>query len=111
MSLIEKESGLINGNKIKIKIQEPVAPVLEVSFPNVVFEKRVSVFAKESWTYKGKWQTITRKASSGNEMVNVSQCSDRKGDIAEFIFTGSGVSLTGTWNKEGGKADIYLDDQ
>lgn len=111
LSLIEKESGLITGNKIKIKVQVPVAPYLEVSFPKVVFDKRVSVFEKESWTYKGKWQTLTRKTRGENELINVSQCSDRKGDMTELLFTGTGVSLTGTWNKEGGKADIFLDDK
>jgi len=111
LSLIEKESGLITGNKIKIKVQEPVAPDLEVSFPKVVFDKRVSVFEKESWAYKGKWQTLTRNTRDGNEIIKVSQCSDRKGDVAEFIFSGTGVSLNGTWNKEGGRADIFLDDK
>lgn len=111
ISLIEKESGTVSGKKINIKIQEPVAPALEVSFPNVVLDKRVTVFEKDPWKYKGKWQTMTRKSRTGNEIVNVSQYADEKGDVVEFTFTGTGVSLTGTWNKEGGKADIYFDDK
>ncbi|MBE3085442.1 MAG: ADP-ribosylglycohydrolase family protein [Bacteroidetes bacterium] len=111
ISLIEKESGTVSGKKINIKIQEPVAPALEVSFPNVVLDKRVTVFEKDPWKYKGKWQTMPRKSRTGNEIVNVSQYADKKGDVVEFTFTGTGVSLTGTWNKEGGKADIYIDDK
>jgi hypothetical protein len=111
LSLIEKESGIIKGNKIKIKIQEPVAPLLEVSFPNVVFDKQISVFQKDSWKFKGKWQTVTRKSYNGSKPADVSQYSDRKADVAEFTFTGTGVSLTGSWNREGGKADIFLDDK
>src|SRR5450759_2345396 len=111
ISLIEKESGTISGKKIKIKIQEPGAPALEVSFPNVVLDKKVTIFEKDSWKFKGKWQTITRKSKTGNEISNVSQCADKKGYVAEFSFTGTGVSLIGTWNKEGGKADLYIDNK
>ena len=111
LSLIEKGSGVILGKNIKIKVQEPVAPALEVSFPNVVLDKKVTVFEKDSWKFKGTWQTITRNSRTGNEIVNVSQCAEKKGDVVEFTFDGTGVSLTGTWNKEGGKADIYIDDK
>ncbi|MFA5817828.1 MAG: ADP-ribosylglycohydrolase family protein [Bacteroidales bacterium] len=111
LGFIEKESGIVSGKKIKIKVQEPVAPALEVSFPNVVLDKKVTVFEKDSWKFKGTWQTITRNSRTGNEIVNVSQCAEKKGDVVEFTFDGTGVSLTGTWNKEGGKADIYIDDK
>jgi len=111
LGFIEKESGIVSGKKIKIKVQEPVAPALEVSFPNVVLDKKVTVFEKDSWKFKGTWQTITRNSRTGNEIVNVSQCAEKKGDVVEFTFDGTGVSLTGTWNKKGGKADIYIDDK
>ncbi len=111
LSLIENGSGKIDGKKIIIKVQEPVPPVLEVSFPEVVFEKGISVFDKESWKFKGKWQTLSRKTGSWNHIVNVSQYSDNKGDIAELTFTGTGVSLTGAWNKTGGRADIFVDNK
>jgi hypothetical protein len=111
LGFIEKESGIISGKKIKIKVQEPVAPALEVSFPNVVLDKKITVFEKNSWKFKGVWQTITRNSRTGNEIVNISQCGEKKGDEVEFTFDGTGVSLTGTWNKGGGKADIYIDDK
>ena len=31
--------------------------------------------------------------------------------MVEFTFDGTGISLTGTWDKEGGKADIYVDNK
>jgi hypothetical protein len=111
LGLIEKESGIVSGKKIKIKVQEPFAPALEVSFPNVVLDKKVTVFEKNSWKFKGTWQTITRNSRTGNEIVNVSQSAEKNGDVVEFTFDGTGVSLTGTWNKVGGKADIYIDDK
>ena len=111
LNLIQKESGIVSGKRIKIKIQEPVAPALEVAFPNVVFDKKVTVFENGPWKFKGKWQTITRKPKTGNEILKISQCAEKKGDMVEFTFKGTGVSLTGTWNKEGGKADIFVDDK
>ena len=111
LDLIKKDSGMISGKNIKIKMQEPVAPALEVSFPEVVFNNRVSVFDKGPWKFKGKWQTVTRKSKTSNEIVKVSQSAEKKGDMVEFTFSGTGVSLTGTWNKEGGKADIFVDDK
>ena len=111
LNLIKEGSGIVTGGKIKIKVQEPVPPVLEVAFPQAVYEKTVSVFEKEFWNFKGKWQSATRKSGIGSNMVNISQHSDNKEDIAVFTFTGTGVSLTGTWNKVGGRADIYLDNK
>jgi hypothetical protein len=109
LDLIKKDSGIVSGKNIKIKIQEPVAPELEVSFPDVVFDKKFAVFDKDPWKFKGKWQTVTRKSRTGDEVIKVSQFAEKKGESVEFTFSGTGVSLTGTWNKEGGKADIYVD--
>ena len=100
LGLIQKESGVVTGNEIKIKVQEPVAPVLEISFPEVVFNKKVSVTEKGSWNFTGSWKT---------EMGNI--LGESKADVAEFSFSGTGVSLSGEWNKLGGKADIYIDDK
>jgi len=106
---IKDNAGIISGKKIKIKIQEPVAPALEVSFPNVVFDKKVTVLEKNSWKFSGKWQPVAIEMSTANESMNGSKSSENKGAAAEFTFTGTGVSLNGTWNKVGGKADIYVD--
>jgi hypothetical protein len=106
---IKDNAGIISGKKIKIKIQEPVAPALEVSFPNVVFDKKVTVLEKNSWKFSGKWQPIAIEMSKANEPMNGSTISESKGSTAEFTFTGTGVALIGTWNKAGGKADIYVD--
>ena len=109
LALIKKESGVVSGNRIKIKVQEPVAPMIEVSFPDAVFQKKIAVFDKSAWTFKGKWETVKRPAADGKSLENASEIAENKGDIAEFDFTGTGVSLSGEWNKNGGKADIYID--
>ena len=109
LDLIRKDSGVVSDKVIRIKLQEPVAPPLEVSFPNVVFDKLVTIFEKGPWKFNGKWEIVSRKARRTNEVANVSQCASKKGDMVEFEFTGTGVSLTGTWDKMGGKADIFVD--
>jgi hypothetical protein len=109
LNLIRENSGDISGKKFKIKIQEPSSPPVEVSFPNVVFEKRISVFENDAWKFTGKWQTANRKPKTGNDVIKVSRVGEKKGEYVEFTFSGTGVSLTGSWNKEGGKADIFVD--
>jgi hypothetical protein len=108
VALIEKNGGNPESKKIMIKIQEPVAPELEVAFPEVIFEKHVSVFDEGSWKMKGKWNT--REVQGRNSQVNrQSIWSDRAGDELEIGFTGTGISLTGNWYRDGGKADVYVD--
>ena len=92
---IQNESGDVSGSKIKIKIQEPVAPVLEVSFPFAVFDKKVSVFNDDAWKFTGNWTTVKQKSQKGNELLAVSRSGSKSGDIAEFTFSGTGVSLNG----------------
>ena len=106
---IQKGGGIVSGEEIKIKIQEPVAPALEVSFPNVVFDRKVTVFEKDSWNFNGNWETIASKSESGIAPQGKSKCGGEKGDSVEFTFTGTGVSLNGEWNKMGGRADIFVD--
>jgi len=86
--------------ELKIKVQQPQPMALEVAFPKLVFDKKVSVFAAEGWEMKGKW------ASFGN---NQAKYSGTAGDEISFTFEGTGVSLVGNWLKDGGKADVYID--
>jgi hypothetical protein len=106
--LIQKDGGEVSDKNIKVKIQAPQAPVFENSFPDVVFDRRVSVFDNSGWTFKGKWNPF-EVTSSGNSKVKQSMVAGKAGDELEFTFKGTGVSLVGNWWKDGGKADIYVD--
>ncbi|MBK9390083.1 MAG: ADP-ribosylglycohydrolase family protein [Bacteroidetes bacterium] len=98
--LINKDGGAVSDNLIRVRLQSPVAPVFENSFPDVVFDKRVSVFENTGWSFKGNWKPFGDKQS----MV-----AEKAGDELQFTFTGTGVSLVGNWWKDGGKADVYVD--
>ena len=46
LELIAKDGGTVNEKKIMIKTQLPVAPALEVAFPNLVFDNKVRLVVK-----------------------------------------------------------------
>jgi hypothetical protein len=105
---IERDGGTADEKKIMIKVQEPSAPIAEESFPDVVFDKTVSVFDKPAWVFKGSWQQH-EFISDENKKVRQSMYSDKAGDELLFRFTGTGISLEGNWYKDGGIADVYVD--
>ena len=108
LKIIGQEGGSVAERKIRIKCQEPAEPPLEVSFANVVFDKRISVFDENIWNKKGKWQT--RKVTGSNGQVrDQSLWSDRKDDVLEMTFSGTGISIEGNWFKDGGIADVFVD--
>ena len=45
--LLSKDGGMYLTRILRVKIQNPVAPALEVAFPDLVFDKKVSIFDKE----------------------------------------------------------------
>jgi hypothetical protein len=107
LDLIAKEGGEVNEKKIMIKIQEPVAPQAEDAFPDIVFDKKLSIFDEGAWKFKGNWKTheITRNKNTTKQ----SMFAEKTGDELELKFSGTGISLTGNWYKDGGKADVYVD--
>jgi len=106
--LIVKDNGEVTDRKINVKIQEPVAPVLEVAFPDLVFDKKVSIFEEQAWSFKGKWKPL-EITGRDKEVRKQSIYAEKTGDELEITFTGTGISLTGNWYKDGGKADVYVD--
>jgi len=107
--LIVKDGGTVTDKKIKVKTQVPYAPILEVSFPNVVFDKRVSVFDENGWSFKGKWKPLEISSRRNNQVRKQAMYAEKAGDELEIDFTGTGISIEGNWYKDGGKADIYVD--
>ena len=106
--LIQKDGGTVAEKNIRIKAQAPVAPVYENSFPDVVFDRSISIFDKGAWSYKGKWKSY-EVTNRNNEKINQSMFAEKEGDELELSFTGTGVSLVGNWYRDGGKADVYID--
>jgi hypothetical protein len=108
LDLIVKNGGTVTDRMIKVKMQAPVEPKLEVAFPDLVFDKRISIFDENVWTFKGKWSPL-KATSWDKQAVNQSMFAENAGDELEITFNGTGISLTGNWFKDGGKADVYVD--
>ena len=109
LEFIAKDGGNVSDNNLKVKTQMPVAPELEVAFPDVVFDKDISVFDKTQVSVKGKWQSLKITSRPDGQTVNQSLYSAKAGDELTFSFSGTGISIKGNWYKDGGKADIYVD--
>lgn len=109
LKLITENGGSVKENEIEIVRQLPVAPPLEVSFPDVVLDKKISIFDKNTWTATGSWKTFQRQGWQGEKPWDQSMYSEKPGDAIEISFSGSGISINGNWFKDGGKADVYLD--
>ncbi len=108
LDLIAKNGGTVTDRMIKVKIQAPVEPGLEVAFPDLVFDKRISIFDENAWTFKGNWIPF-EVTSRDKQALKQSMFAENAGDEIEITFNGTGISLTGNWFKDGGKADVYVD--
>jgi len=106
--LIKENGGEVKEKIILVKEQSPEMPPLEVSFPNLVFDKSIPVSDVASWKISGSWDKMLKgkKISSGKYDQLVAA---RKGSELELTFEGTGISLNGNWVKDGGIAEIFLD--
>lgn len=109
LDFITKAGGKIKENKIIIKPEEPPAPTAEVSFPNLVFDKKISIFEKSNWSFKGKWEVYKVSSGRDDQLHEQSMFSEKEGDELVINFSGTGISLEGNWYRDGGKADVYVD--
>jgi len=108
LDLIVKNGGTVNDRKIKVKVQAPVEPSLEVSFPDLVFDKRISIFDEKAWTFRGNWSPF-EVTGSDKQVTRQSMFAENAGDELEIAFNGTGISLVGNWFKDGGIAEVYVD--
>jgi len=109
LDLIALSGGKTTGNEILIKTEEPSAPDVEISFPDLVFDRNISIFEKENWKFKGNWQTYSILSGRENRLREQAMFSENNGDELILDFSGTGISLKGNWYRDGGKADIYVD--
>ena len=108
LNLIEKDGGKFADKKILIKRQTPVAAKLEVAFPDILFDKSISVFDEGAWSFKGKWKPY-EVTGRDKQVRKQSMFAENAGEELEITFTGTGISIEGNWYRDGGKADLYVD--
>jgi hypothetical protein len=110
LQLIQKEGGKVSENEISIKVQQPKPLPLEVSYPNTAFKNMMPVFESKEWKFTGDWK-IHEITTWQKKIEKQSKVSGKAGDSAELNFTGTGISIEGNWYKDGGKADVFVDDK
>jgi hypothetical protein len=108
--LAAENGGEATSTELKIKVQAPQAFPLEVSFPKLVFDRKVLVDSKEGVERKGEWTENSKpKDPTKIEVTSPAIYSAKAGSEITFTFEGTGVSLVGNWFKDGGKADVFVD--
>ncbi|WP_352423862.1 ADP-ribosylglycohydrolase family protein [Proteiniphilum sp.] len=105
VKFVKERGGEIISDEIKIKREVPIAPELEVSFPDNLFSYKFSIFETDKWQFTNDWPIH----SGGPNNVYQTRYGEKAGDELEFTFEGTGICLNGNWVRDGGKADIYLD--
>ena len=95
---VKELGGQVANDYVSFIPQEPKALPFEDAFPDILFDKHISIDEKGYWETKGDWAKVDNALYS-----------NQNGNEISFTFEGSGVSLQGWWVKDGGKADVYVD--
>ncbi|MCJ7448613.1 MAG: ADP-ribosylglycohydrolase family protein [Bacteroidales bacterium] len=111
IGFIKENDGKVTREKLRIKVQKPVPLKFEVAFPDMVYDRTVSVFDKDGFILKGAWKKHTILSGQSREPRDQAMVSGKAGDELIIKFEGTGISLNGNWFRDGGRADIYLDNQ
>lgn len=98
--------GKVTNDEFHIKIQQPAFEgQLEQSYPNKVLSHQIQIKDLTSWKLAGNWQSFVY----GDGDNDPYQVANSPGDSLYLEFEGTGISLLGSWNKDAGMADVYLD--
>ena len=98
IAMVQRTGGRLEGDRLQVKTQKPVAPKLEVWDDYGSPAERVKADSPR-WKWQGAWNADSR----GLRMAA------QKGAEAMIDFEGSGVIVVGPYLPTGGKADAYLD--
>ncbi len=110
LQLATAHGGSHTGDSLRILIQQPEPLPFETSFPNLVFDRRIPVSETGTWRLSGNWEPFGNTTGGAEPPKVHALYSAQAGDTLALTFEGTGVSLVGHWLKDGGKADIFMDD-
>ncbi len=105
--LIAQNGGQVRAKDVVIKVQDPQAPALEVSFPNTVPFKQIAL-ADSDWQWTGDWRDEWSEKRAESAPQVIAKSADRNSQVT-LQFTGNGIVIQGDWRKDGGQAEVYLD--
>lgn len=99
--------GSVTDDKFQIRAQKPLAPAYISGFAGIKVSELVSVADSSRWTLNGSWEDFVY----GEGDYAPYKMATSSGDSAEIEFTGSGVAILGSWNTDGGRAAVFIDDK
>lgn len=102
---VKRNGGVVDNAGYSIKVQSPFAPKLEQAFKNVRMQYQVQVKDKGCWKFDPNWTDFVY----GDGDPDLYAVATKSGATLEIEFSGTGVSLLGSWNKDAGKAKVYID--
>lgn len=103
---ILSNGGTLSNGIFKVKTQEPkFTGVLEQAFPNKIMSDMVQMYDKEKYTLTGFWEDFV----NGDGDEDLYKVSTQPGDIFEIDFNGTGITIMGSYNVDGGTAMAYID--
>jgi hypothetical protein len=106
--MIVRNGGKVEDDVCYIRVQEPRPARLEQSFPNLEAAYRTTIKNEDEWEWTGVWKDVEHHQWGSKEYQKVAQ---EKGSEFTFTFNGSGAVIMGRWDRDCGKADVYVDDQ
>jgi len=106
--LIVENGGRIEDGICHVKIQSPKPAKLEQSFVSLKAKSRATINDKDHWRWKGNWHDMEHSQWGKMEVQRIA---DEKGAELTFMFEGTGAVIMGRWDRDCGKADVYVDGQ
>lgn len=106
-----EENILTNGGNLeddiyRVKLQPLLfSGQLEQAFPNMSMSHFIQMSDTDLYRIEGNWEDF-RYGEGDNDLYKVSTT---PGDIFEVEFSGSGISVLGSYNIDGGTAMAYID--
>ena len=104
---VKNNGGSVGSDSYFIKSQKPIAPKLEQGFRNIRMNYQVQVKDKANWKFDSNWKDFVY-GDGDNDLYALATT---PGATVEIDFTGTGVSLLGSWNVDAGKAKVYIDNR
>ncbi len=87
--------------------QTPVAVPAELGLANLVMADQVEVTDTTRWKFSGNWEPFVY--GNGDDAPYL--VATTPGDSATLTFAGTGIALLGSWNTDGGRALVQVDDR
>ncbi len=104
---VEANGGSVSESIYKIKRQNPVEAKYIKGFAGIEVNELIYVSDPDRWNFSGEWEDFVY--GEGDDAPY--KVATAPGDSMNIDFNGTGVAILGSWNTDGGRAQISVDGQ